>query len=556
MIPSMIALAALAPAFAQDPAVPELNAQNLHLSVDSTRTLATDDTSLGETGSPTARLMFHYTDDPLVYETTEGDTFKLLSNLLQADLLAGISVSRFRFGLDLPVLLLSNGDLGNGGAGIGDLALDAKAIGLSREDFPVGLGLAGRLSLPTSTVGAPVGAAGLAYEISLVADADLGPVLLAANVGTRGTPAQELENIVVNDQFTIRGGAGYAITENAGVAAELMGLLAYSAPLANPAGAPLEWLASGWGRVAQDVVVRGGVGAGITPGIGSPDLRALISVGYEPGDDRDTDGDGLVDRDDPCPLDAEDLDDWEDTDGCPEPDNDLDGLLDAVDQCRNDPEDLDTWRDDDGCPDPEVQATIRVLDQDGNPVDLVKVIVAGDSAKFAGGGDITRELEPGGFELTANANGFAPLEAAFSLEPGAPQVFEFKLTPVETSITVSRDRIDLKESIYFETGKAVIKAESFGLLDEVVKILGNHPEIVRLRIEGHTDSRGSASANQKLSEARAASVLQYFVDHGVAAERLLSVGFGESKPLDPAENAAAWEKNRRLDFLVEEWKEQ
>jgi len=89
-----------------------------------------------------------------------------------------------------------------------------------------------------------------------------------------------------------------------------------------------------------------------------------------------------------------------------------------------------------------------------------------------------------------------------------------------------------------------------------VATLKAYPEIAKLRIEGHTDSRGSASTNQKLSEARAAAVLTYLVEHGVSADRMSSAGFGESKPIDPREVAEAWDKNRRVDFFVEVWQDE
>ncbi|MFT4980124.1 MAG: hypothetical protein ACI8S6_006036, partial [Myxococcota bacterium] len=65
----------------------------------------------------------------------------------------------------------------------------------------------------------------------------------------------------------------------------------------------------------------------------------------------DFDGDGMLDLADACPFAPEDMDAFEDTDGCPDPDNDLDGLADAADVCPLEPEDIDTYQDDDGCPD-------------------------------------------------------------------------------------------------------------------------------------------------------------------------------------------------------------
>lgn len=123
------------------------------------------------------------------------------------------------------------------------------------------------------------------------------------------------------------------------------------------------------------------------------------------------------------------------------------------------------------------------------------------------------------------------------------------------AVNVTRTKLDLSDNIYFDLDSAVILAESFPLLDAVAKALLAHPEVLVVRIEGHTDSRGEADYNQKLSDARAAAVKEYLVKAGVPAERLASVGFGESKPVDPADTEEAWDKNRRVEFLVEKHQE-
>ena len=86
----------------------------------------------------------------------------------------------------------------------------------------------------------------------------------------------------------------------------------------------------------------------------------------------------------------------------------------------------------------------------------------------------------------------------------------------------------------------------------MANILLDHPELTKIRIEGHTDSRGGADYNRKLSDKRAAAVRDFLIEKGVEAERLESIGYGEDKPLDKRNNAEAWEKNRRVDFFVVE----
>lgn len=119
-------------------------------------------------------------------------------------------------------------------------------------------------------------------------------------------------------------------------------------------------------------------------------------------------------------------------------------------------------------------------------------------------------------------------------------------------VEVKQDRIQINDKILFDVDKATIKPESHDLLNEIVRVIQQNPHIKKLSIEGHTDSDGSDKHNQKLSDARAASVRQYLVDHGITADKLTSAGFGESKPIASNDTADGKEKNRRVEFLITE----
>src|SRR5205085_2039934 len=104
-------------------------------------------------------------------------------------------------------------------------------------------------------------------------------------------------------------------------------------------------------------------------------------------------------------------------------------------------------------------------------------------------------------------------------------------------IEIGSKRILLSDSINFDTGRDTIKRDSFALLDQVAKVLNDHPELRRIRVEGHTDNVGGAAYNKDLSARRAASVVRYLIGKGVLRARLVPAGYGFEQPL--ASNATA-----------------
>jgi hypothetical protein len=110
--------------------------------------------------------------------------------------------------------------------------------------------------------------------------------------------------------------------------------------------------------------------------------------------------------------------------------------------------------------------------------------------------------------------------------------------------------ISLREEIHFNTASSVILPRSYPVLDEVARKLRDHPEFLRIRIEGHTDSRADEAYNQKLSEARANAVRDYLIRRGISPDRLTAVGFGESQPIDTNETAEGRARNRRTVIRI------
>lgn len=105
------------------------------------------------------------------------------------------------------------------------------------------------------------------------------------------------------------------------------------------------------------------------------------------------------------------------------------------------------------------------------------------------------------------------------------------------------------EGVNFDTNKATIKSDSEGILNNAVTVL-NENASVHVRVEGHTDSRGSASYNKTLSESRANAVVEYLVGAGISADRLSAISYGEAAPVAPNDTAENMYKNRRVDLVV------
>lgn len=122
--------------------------------------------------------------------------------------------------------------------------------------------------------------------------------------------------------------------------------------------------------------------------------------------------------------------------------------------------------------------------------------------------------------------------------------------PEPPKVEVKDEKIELKEKVNFEFAKADLLPASKTLLDEVAKIMKEHPEIEEVRIEGHTDNEASDNYNLKLSDKRAAAVREYLITQGVDGKRMKSKGFGESKPIADNKTPDGREQNRRVEIHI------
>jgi len=128
----------------------------------------------------------------------------------------------------------------------------------------------------------------------------------------------------------------------------------------------------------------------------------------------------------------------------------------------------------------------------------------------------------------------------------------------EDLVVLTRDKIQIKaptrfENIRFEPGTAQIARESYLVLATVAKVIFLHPEIRRVRIEGHTDSVGGREANRELSGRRAEAVRRHLIEmNGVEADRLEAVGYGPDQPVAGNDTPEGRSQNRRVEFVITE----
>ena len=119
-------------------------------------------------------------------------------------------------------------------------------------------------------------------------------------------------------------------------------------------------------------------------------------------------------------------------------------------------------------------------------------------------------------------------------------------------VAVRDDRIELFEKIYFSSGTAVITPASLRLIDQIAGILKSHPNVLKVSVDGHTDSRGNPVANTRLSRQRAEAVVRALVARGVPRARLEARGLGSSQPIAPNNTAAGRDLNRRVELSIVE----
>ena len=486
--------------------------------------------------------------------------------------------------------------------GLGDIQLHPKFRFLNATRGGLGLAVIPSIILGTGDKNAFLGEGKTIFQPTVVIDTEtgyLGRFRAAINAGMRirgsksqftddmgsyprlymGMPTNTGQGISVGNELIGGLGVSYGIVpQKFDVVGEVYGLYGLDSNKIEMGGATsklgpaAEAIAGIKLYLARNSFFEIGGGWRVAQSYGGAAPRAFIGFIFEPSIG-DRDGDGYKDDVDQCPDDPEDFDDFEDADGCPDPDNDKDGILDVDDKCPNDPETKNGYQDVDGCPD------TANLDRDGDgiPDDVDKCPddpEDKDGFEDADGCPDPDNDKDGILDVNdlcpndpEDKDGFEDADGCPDPDndkdrildvndkcPNEPETYngfeDADGCPDKGRVILRKGKLEILDKIYFETDKDEIKPISFPLLDAIAATIKGNPQIQLIEIQGHADERGDDAHNLDLTERRAASVRRALDERNVEPGRLKSHGYGETKPICTQHNEDCWSRNRRVEFII------
>lgn len=566
--------------------------------------------------------LFEFADAPLTFVTynpaneEELDREPALDDVFALNLSAGLAVhDRIRLDVAFPAYFASVDVKGSPqGVKLGDLRLAAMLALLrgpqGRHGF--GLGLLPHLDLPTGDATAFLGNEGMGGGVRAAGTLQAGSFTVTGDAGVQFNPAIELKNLAGSDAIPVGLGVGWLLGDTAGLNLEAR----FAAPLqANDragTASPSEAILSFRKRVQSGPHLTLGGAKSLSQGASAANWRVFAGGGFgrmQAPVPKDIDMDGILNKDDACPEEAETVNGHKDEDGCPDElgkvmvvvehdshilrgaDLEVTGpddsqsvvtgveplLIEAMPgtlwmanavygSCLTGKADVQAR---DGKVDLIVDMEIGekawisyvVRAEDGSPIPHATTrylsqepeCIPKESLSLDNDGAGSEEVGAGRHTVIIEAPEFALFRGEIQVTPGSDQVIEVTLKPARTRLI--EKQIVILDKVYFETAKARIKPESFTLLDEVVNVILANPQIRRIEVAGHTDAQGDDQYNQQLSDDRASTVRDYLVDGGVNAGILIAMGYGESRPIDNNTTASGRARNRRVEFNILEVKQ-
>jgi len=573
-----------------------------------------------------AGLFANYAHKPFVVQSCESETncddpnallnddIAVVKDLITADVLASLTpIPKLQLGLRVPVTFVNgdgidvesgqSADDGLSGAGLGDPMLEGKYRFFGEPDTPLVLAGGAFVSGPVGHAMAEdkyIGYSSPVFGLRGIADFRAGPLSVAGNLAGLYRSSAQLGSTELGPEFRYGAAAGYAVSPVFQVLGEGYGATKFSTK--NGTNSLEGILAVRVQPMQSRFAFTVGGGAGIIQGVGVPMFRGFAGVMYSHAP-TDQDGDGIPDDRDDCPTDPEDMDGFEDQDGCPDPDNDADTIPDERDKCPNKPETVNGFEDTDGCPDeiPD-RDNDGIQDAEDKCPDAGGEVIRVKSANY-GCPDMDKDGVPDKVdkcpEAKEDTDGYKDEDGCPDLDNDGDGVVDIQDQCVDvpgskenngcpeddkdkdgipdrtdkcpdkpenyngykdedgcpdnrpTLVTQTADAIEIKGAVQFATGSSkIVGGRSFQILDGVAALLNHNLRIQKVEVQGHTDDRGGKDKNQALSQERAEAVVKYLTEKGVKASRLEAKGYGQDNPIADNKTRAGRQKNRRVEFKI------
>lgn len=548
-----------------------------------------------------AGLYLNYAKDPLALRDAKtGDRLadgSILSHQIGADLVLGIGfIDYLELAVQIPLSLYQVGKIPNqqglftdpapgtdiSGFALSDIKIHIKSGFLKEKDMGINLGIQLYVGIPAGDTDKFNGAGGLTFGAALLFSKHIGSLNIAFNFGYRYQPSTKVVELLVIEQELFYGlGLSLALVEDSfDLIFDVAGATGFTGgSIGGLRAAPLEGYIGAriYPGSNTDLALNVGVGLPFFPGYGTPQIRAFFGVTYSPRD-HDKDNDGIVDDEDKCPEKPGPRDNggcpWGDTDGdglkdnvdkcpkrpgpkensgCPDGDRDNDGIVDRADKCP----DVPGVKEQNGCPWPDTDGDGLKDNEDKCPKEKGPSENRGCPWGDTDGDGLKDNEDRCPRVKGPKENRGCPdtdrdndgIVDRLDKCPDVPGIKGRGGCPKVVLVQKTKTGIKILKKIYFRTNRARIKPVSFAVLDQVAAVLKSNPKI-SVEIQGHTDSRGSASKNKKLSDRRAKSVRKYLIKKGVDGGRLNGVGYGEEKAIDSNKTRDGRANNRRVEFKI------
>jgi len=501
-----------------------------------------------------------YAHDPLaIYDRATGDKVtSIISNQLYAHFgLSYVVAERLRLSLNMPVLMFQTGGSlttpttvlrANEGTYPGDLRFGADLRLFGGYGDPITMAIGAQLYFPTGKQDAFAGDGKFRFAPRLLAAGEVGPFVYAGRFEfvARANHAR-FDGDDEGNEFFFSAAAGVRVA-NLVLGPELFGFTVVQPDPFEKVTTPVELL-FGAHYLTSDLRFGLGVGPGLSRGVGAPDVRVVGNLEWAPQlsepepvappapvDDPDRDHDGVANTADACPDQAGVTNTDPKLNGCPIQDGDGDQIADREDACPAEPGVATTDPKTNGCPPP------KDADKDNIPDE---VDACPSEAGVATTDPKTNGCPP---PKDSDSDGILDPEDACPNAAG-PKTNDPKTNGCPTA-RLEQNEIRILEPVKFAVNSDRLLPASEPVLTSVMEVLAAHKEITKLEVRGHTDSRGGAANNLNLSKRRAASVLKWLTAHGIAADRLTSNGFGQTRPIDTNDTEEGRKNNRRVEFRI------